>query len=151
LKSYLNLCLNLLFKINKKNINNMQTSGPFSLHTKSLRRLLILQQPQSIVYSVSLSTTNNKLPSTFYENRYGFSNNDLNASQFNNNTLDKRNAKYTSTGNVLFLNSTAYQQIRGFKTKRQLKAGEEESFVDKLRGNYLNINDPLGIFQSSST
>ncbi len=129
----------------------MQTSGPFSLHTKSLRRLLILQQPQSIVYSVSLSTTNNKLPSTFYENRYGFSNNDLNASQFNNNTLDKRNAKYTSTGNVLFLNSTAYQQIRGFKTKRQLKAGEEESFVDKLRGNYLNINDPLGIFQSSST
>jgi len=106
----------------------MQTSGPFSQQSKTLRHFFNRQKnTHFIVYSAKFST--NKLPSTFYENRYGFSNKDLNASQFNNKSFNQLNGSYSSLGNVLF------QQIRGFKTRRQL-AVEEESFVDKLRGIY---------------
>lgn len=74
----------------------------------------------------------NMLASTFYENRYGFKNNELKGSILNSDSFDSYplNFNYNRISN----NSPYYQQIRQFKTKRQLNENREENILDMLRG-----------------
>ena len=83
----------------------------------------------------------NMLASTFYENRYGFKNNELKGSILNSDSFDSYplNFNYNRISN----NSPYYQQIRQFKTKRQLNENREENILDMLRGNHTIMIDNL--------
>ena len=93
----------------------------------------------NLIDNLEIESNKKKLASTFYENRYGFSDDELKHSQYQDfNSLNKSplnmNALFNSN-NKLLNSSFNYQQVRGFKTKRQMREdNRESSFADMLRG-----------------
>lgn len=95
----------------------------------------------------NVETQNNKgqLASTFYENRYGFSENELKKSEYSD--LNTNAGHSHLLGGILknnqsrLLNSTylSQSQRRGFKTKRNAEAVEnDKSFVDMIKARIEN-------------
>lgn len=80
-----------------------------------------------------------QLAPTFYENRYGFREDELNNSQFSERyQLPRMHSLSGPTLSHAYRlvnnNPSTYQQIRGFKTKRQLsERSEEANFADILK------------------
>ena len=81
-----------------------------------------------------------KLSSTFFENRYGFSEQDLLNSQYNET---KKSSSLLNKNNSRFLN---YQQVRGFRTKHQQKLEQDDGNIFKNIFNTMRSNqqDPKG-------
>ena len=78
-----------------------------------------------------------QLAATFYENRYGFTEDELKNSQFAecHHSPPSCLPRSILSHNQRFINNpTTYQQIRGFKTKRQLSdLSNEAGFADMLK------------------
>ena len=90
---------------------------------------------------VNSSKNNSKLATTFYENRYGFSQSELLGSELK----DQTGLLQGFNKNQLFRslnNRTFYQPTRGFKTKRQLNE-ETTDFSDYLKSR-LDKSDTRG-------
>lgn len=75
-----------------------------------------------------------KLSSTFFENRYGFSEQDLLNSQYNET---KKSSSLLNKNNSRFLN---YQQVRGFRTKHQQKLEQDDGNIFKNIFNTMRSN-----------
>jgi ATP-dependent metalloprotease len=88
---------------------------------------------------VEINRNSERLPDTFYESRFGFTQEELLKAQYNCDASKINIASYPKKKSFLFNNSigNSHQYInkRGFKTRRQLKDAEEEkntNFFSKM-------------------
>lgn len=124
-----------------ENIDKLRVLTNSSLD-QNQRELKAITFFDELVESVETQSSKSKLASTFYENRYGFSESELKKSEFSDLNV---NPGYNHLlGGILknsqsrLLNSSysSQSQRRGFKTKRNVSAvNEDKSFVDMIKGN----------------
>jgi ATP-dependent metalloprotease len=88
---------------------------------------------------VEINRNSERLPDTFYESRFGFTQEELLKAQYNCDASNINIASYPKKKSFLFnnsiVNSHQYINKRGFKTRRQLKDAEEEkntNFFNKM-------------------
>lgn len=106
---------------NSKNFENKFVVDP-------LIEPIFSQSAKSTTNSVINSQNNSKLASTFYENRYGFTERDLLSCEYKN--PDRPRLLHLSQAYNKRFNLINLQQTRGFKTKRSID--REEGAMDLL-------------------